>query len=191
MSLPHAFITSRYRQDHQLEICQGNERRSVPGKNSAWFELLIGYALAKAGAGNIDAQITARWGEVIEQRLLRSITKTDPTATEVHRTEIDIACLFGARYVVVSCKARDPETFAQEPSGTDGLADVAKEAKAMATLFGRFAVPMMAFYGYNGEPYQVEGVTLFGFQTYTSPVKLKKLIDDEFKRRSTVQNHGA
>jgi len=49
-------------------------------------------------------------------------------------------------------------------------------------LFGRFAVPLLARFQYNGDPIIINDVFVFGFRTFSDKNKMKKLLEDAVLR---------
>ena len=92
-------------------------------------------------------------------------------------TDIDVAARFGATYYVVECKATTNEK--------DQIA--IQKAQVDASLIGRFAVPLVAFLKYGGEPYRKNDVYVFGHKTFCDPQALMALTTTAVRERRKTQ----
>lgn len=109
-----------------------------------WFEWLVGAQFVAAGADEVWRNIEWAW------------TRRDPTTNEIgvevdwpyHRAEVDVVARFGARFVVVSCKAgqfRQPEQPVVPGQPQHTVDEALREIEAVAAMgFGRFALPALA-----------------------------------------------
>lgn len=89
------------------------------------------------------------------------------------RTDIDVVGQFGGDTYVVSCKA----TRKRHPNAE------AAEVSAMASLFGRFAVPLVCFLKYDGPPVTANGVHVFGYRTLADESAMRQLLNDAIEPR--------
>lgn len=138
-------------------------------KNNEWFEKLIGYILSKCGADDVRVRIRTGWSETTESYLQGKYGKSP------HKTDIDVAACFKTNYYVVSCKS----------GKKDDEGKITTEISAVSSLFGRFAIPLVAYLQYEGEPYKHNGVYIFGFKTFLNTEKMKSLIDIAIKEKQS------
>ena len=134
-----------------------------------WFENFVGYCLLKCGADDVQVRIrTAREPE--SEKYLQGKYPGE----KIFLSDIDVVARFAANYYVISCKATKMQA-------TNITAD---EIAAMATLWGRFAIPLVAFLKYGDEPFQAyNGVFVFGYKTFTDYEALKNLLQKAIKQK--------
>lgn len=139
-----------------------------------WFELLIGYVMLNCGADDVRVRIRTRQSEEIEEKVLKYEKKTP------HKDDIDVVARFKNQYFVISCKATEKKSIAK----------YSQEAKAFSHIFGRFVQPMLCFLKYEGQPVTPQdnnGVTVFGYQTFMDPEKMKSLLNKASVSRQTTR----
>jgi hypothetical protein len=120
--------------------------------NSTWFEELIGYCSLKSGADDVQVRIRTPHEHQIEEHLREKYPDGN-----IFLTDIDLCVRFNANYYVISCKATQREKSEV----------TAEEVVAMANHFGRFAVPLISFLKYGGDPFKTKnGVFCFGYKTF-------------------------
>jgi hypothetical protein len=101
---------------------------------------------------------------------------------EVHMTDIDVAVRFKGNYVVVECKSGAGVLFVE-----GAMDSVTRGVKAVAGLFGRFAIPMVCLLKYEKEPYRHDsGVYIFGYKTLIDTPCLTELIHQAINAKSTT-----
>ncbi|QTA81759.1 restriction endonuclease domain-containing protein [Desulfonema limicola] len=133
-------------------------------KNDEWFEALTGYVMLLCGADDVQVRFRSSWSEETEKKLKQK-PKINP-----FMTDIDVIARFGTAYYIISCKISNKKNL--KPG------DATAEANAFASLFGRFAVPLVCFLKYDGEPYKTNnGVYIFGHKTLCDTTALKELLD--------------
>jgi hypothetical protein len=138
--------------------------------NGNWFEELVGYVFCACGADDVAVGTEIPWSEETQKVL------SEKYGQMPHMNEIDVVGRFRSDYFVVSCKATRKEDEVKRCT----------EIKAVASLFGRFAVPMLCFLRYGGNPYTKNGVTIFGCQTLTDKDKTKALLKQAMERKRTT-----
>ncbi len=145
-------------------------------KNNIWFERLVGYVMGKLQAEHVHVRIRTRWSKKMEQHLAGKKFKVPP-----FKTDIDVVGQFGGDTYVVSCKATQKRYPGAE----------AAEISAMASLFGRFAVPLVCFLQYNGPPVTANGVYVFGYRTLVDYEAMRQLLRDAIETRRKTGKAGA
>ncbi|OPY70138.1 MAG: hypothetical protein A4E57_00778 [Syntrophorhabdaceae bacterium PtaU1.Bin034] len=139
---------------------------------SKWFEELIGYAFIAAGADDVRVRIQTAWTEGRQAAL-------EQKHQGVHRTDIDVVARFAGNYFVVECKSGKRARVRRVTGGVS----------AVANLFGRFAVPLVAHLDHHGEPVEIGGVYMFGYRTFVDSVALNDLIGRSVADRRTTGTH--
>lgn len=126
------------------------------------FEKIIGLVMARCGADDVRVGVKTGWAEETTRHLRKVYGAS-------HMTEIDVVARFRAAYYVVSCKSGSTENIR--------MAQATRETAAMARLFGRFAVPLVALLDYTGDSWVNNGVCCFGPKTFTDLEKMKRLLE--------------
>ena len=134
-----------------------------------WLEKLAGYALAKCDADDVAVRVRTNFGEYNAKEIAKKYG-CDP-----HMTDIDVAAFFQGNYYVVSCKQSR-----QQPK------KVCAEAAAVASVFGRFCVPLVFMFKHAGEPESFDGVYRFGIKTLADFDSLKALLAKARDERRTT-----
>ncbi|MFP4350975.1 MAG: hypothetical protein ACLFQY_22015 [Desulfococcaceae bacterium] len=143
--------------------------------NGAWAERLIGYALLKCGADEVQVRMRTRWSEAMEAELEKR-----GISSKTHRTDMDAVARFGADYFLVESKAMGTEVEGNLPE------DIALRTEAVSRLFGRFGVPLVCYLHYDGEPFVINRVNIFGYRTLSNIDALKALLQKAIgERRKT------
>lgn len=155
-------------------------RISLPGKrpivfstkNDEWFEALTGYVMILCAATDLRIRFRTAWPEPIQKQLL-----SNPNfKNQIHLSDVDVIATIDNTYYVISCKISDKKNVGQNTL----------EAIAFASLFGRFAIPMMCFLKYQGEPYNSNnGVYIFGYKTLCDTNRMTALLQRAKAERST------
>jgi hypothetical protein len=136
-----------------------------------WFERLVGFVMAECGARDVQIRFRSRWSPAAEKRLKKRFG-------QVHLSDVDVIARFGPNYYVISCKA----TKAKQIEAT------ASEAVSFASLFGRFAVPLVCFLAYDGPPYaDPHGVYVFGHRTLTDTEAAREMLQRAVEERRTTR----
>lgn len=140
---------------------QGKKDLIFSTEGDEWFEALTGFVMAECGAQDVQVRVKTRWSEKTEAYL------SQIHGNDIHMTDIDVIARFHTQYYVISCKSGNP--------GERGK--ISAEANAFATLFGRFAVPLVCYLKYKGEPYNTNnGVYIFGYKTLCDTEAMKVLL---------------
>lgn len=137
-------------------------------KDGEWFEKLIGYIFAKSGADDVQVRVKTQWSASTEKHLKQKY-KMEP-----HKSDIDVVARFKTNYCVISCKSGKKEKTEK----------TATEISAIASLFGRFTTPFIAFLQYEGEPFKSKnGVNIFGIKTLIDTDSMKSLISEAINEK--------
>jgi hypothetical protein len=112
-------------------------------RDGRWFEWLVSAQFACAGADEVHRNLKWAW---MRREPVTGAIRVDRDSQH-HRAELDVVARFGAKFVVVSCKAgpfrRDGVEAAQDrPQTVEGAL---REVEAVAQAgFGKFALPALA-----------------------------------------------
>lgn len=160
---------------------KGNEffLRTAAGKTFSyskakdiWFENLLALQLHRSGADDVHLRLETRWSDEDERYDANKHQEKTPLS------EVDVTGRFGTNYLVVSCK-----------SGKNGSKlDTSSEAMAYASLFGRFARPVVAYLRHQGEPrrHAVTGVWQIGPATFADAESFRAFTQRIFHEDQTT-----
>lgn len=154
----------------KIQFREGNGAIQWSLKNGKWFEDLVGYVLSDLNADDVNTGTSIAWSEAMETSLLNR------HGMLTAMNEIDVVARFGINYYVVSCKA----------TAKEAVNELTTEVMAMASLFGRFTVPMLCFLRYYGKPYNHNGVYIFGCKTLCDKEKMKELLQSSLNEKRTT-----
>lgn len=147
---------------------------AVSLRNNIWLEKLVGYMMMLCGASHVAVGTKVRWRAENEARLFESHGHLP------HINDYDVIAALGGSYIMIECK-----------SGGGALKDAVSQTNGLAKTLGRFTLPMLCRFNYQGPPKEQSGVWVFGHRTLTDTVALKALIDQAFEvRRTTAQTRG-
>lgn len=125
--------------------------------------------MLKCGAHHVRVRLRTKWS-INAERTLNILHGKD-----VFKSDIDVVARFSGIYYVISCKAgknvRPKKTVA--------------EVQAVATLFGRFAIPLFARLKYSGKPYEIDKTYVFGPETFTDIKAMKALLLEAASKQKT------
>jgi hypothetical protein len=152
----------------------GGKKTFFSTKYNEWFEALTGYVMITCGATDLRIRFRTAWPEPIQKRLLSNPKFNN----QIHLSDVDVIATIDNTYYVISCKVSDKKT----------PGNLTLEATAFAALFGRFAIPMLCFLKYKGEPYNNNnGVYIFGYKTLCDTAAMKALLQQAKAVRSTFR----
>jgi hypothetical protein len=164
-------IGSEVLADEKLRIWQ-KERKDIVFTTTGgeWFESLIGFVMAQCGARDVQVRLRTRWSPETEKKLMEKYNKP------VHRTDIDVIAGTETLYYIISCKAT--------AKNENLVGDITTEADAFASVFGRFAVPLVCFLKYDGNPTnETNNVYVFGYKTFCDKQRMKDLLKKAVNER--------
>ncbi|MCX8022977.1 MAG: DUF1887 family protein [Syntrophorhabdaceae bacterium] len=151
-----------FREEEKMRIVyKRDENKSLEwsSRDNEWFENLIGYVMCFQGADDVRVRMcTARENPVN------------------HLTEVDVVARFKSDYFVISCKA-----------GGLNIQKDASEITAVASLFGRFAVPLLASIEHMGDPAIKEGVYIFGPSTFSNKERMARFLEDAISNKRKLR----
>jgi hypothetical protein len=143
------------------------------------FEKLVGHVIAECGAHHVQIRIRTRWLKEETENHIRGKYSTY-RRSEPFMSDLDVVAAKDANYYVISCKGG---------KNFGGVSKSANEAAAMAHIFGRFSVPLLCTFVYEGDPEEApNGVYRFGWKTLADKAAMKSLLETAVKkRRKTLQ----
>lgn len=142
---------------------------------AGWIEELVGYVMAACHADDVVVRLKIPWSDALQSDILQK------HQFRGHRTEMDVAALYLGSYYMISCK---------QSKGQSGY--VTNEAIAMASILGRYAIPLVCVLKYQGEPNnQSNGVYKFGLKTLVDPVAMQNLLNQAHQVRRTTRPTAA
>lgn len=148
-----------------------NGRRFPEG--GEWFEKFIGYIMAECGANDVQVRVRTKWSEgtrrYLEEKYKREV---------LHRTDMDVIARFNSNYYIIECKSQ------KKIGNTKVIAD---KMKADAPLFGRFTIPLIAHLHHKGEPQNINGVYVFGPETFTNYDAMRSLLEKALTEKKTTR----
>ncbi len=159
---------------NKIRISISRGKVGVPGNlKTNWgenFEMLVGHAILSSGADDVRVRIRTKWSGKTQEHLEKKHKK------DTHMTDVDVVARFGGDYFVISCKG----------GGGAKQRETAKELKAVKNIFGRFAVPLVAWFNHADGPKKVDDVYLFGHKTLSNYEALKELLQRALKENRTT-----
>lgn len=158
--------------DTDLTVEFAGSRIEFPRTDGGWFERLVGEALRRCGADDVHLNIATLWDKDIIRGFVNTSGSKNP-----HMTEIDAVARFGTTYYAVSAKA----------GMKISLTETINEIKAVATLFGRFAIAVLARLHYQGEPVERNGVWIIGPATLCDSDGMKAFLEQAKRGRRTTE----
>lgn len=175
------FTYRKYSKDNKVQ----NNTVTISKSDGYWFEDVVGMAFGRL-ANDCQVSVATKWDPQKQRRLDFEHEKAVaecPNRQHVRpfMTETDVIARFGSQYYTVSCKAKKDSQIEK----------TAKEIKSVATLFGRFTIPLVADFRYSGDPYpsKCNGVYVFGYKTLANSEDLQKLLS-EARQTRTSQDKG-
>jgi hypothetical protein len=160
LRLPNAYFSRIATETGRIDFTTKSKQVQWSLRQGEWFERLMGYVLIKSGADEVQCRIRTQWSEETAKHL------TGKYQQGVFMSDIDVVGRFGSDYYVISCKTTKKQQVRK----------LVGEVQAVASLFGRFAVPLLCFLQFGGEAYTVEGVYVFGHRTFANPDSMKSLL---------------
>lgn len=158
-----------------IDFHEPGKTATFPLAKGEWFENYVGYRLLTTGVDDVQIRLQTDWSEDVHAVFKKSKTP------DFHMTDIDVVARFNGSYVVIECKSGALDHISVNKT--------AREVKAVAGLFGRFARPMVCLLKYDGDNYvHKEGVQVFGYKTLIDAHALQQLIQTTIgaKRTTTV-----
>lgn len=160
--------------DNKVRITFPGKKIVFSTRNDEWFEALTGYVMILCGATDLRIRFRSAWPKHIQNRLLAN----QNIGNKVHQSDVDVIATINSTYYVISCKISDKKTPGK----------LTLEAAAFASLFGRFAIPMLCFLKYRGDPYNDNnGVYIFGYKTLCDTGSMKALLRQAKAKSSTFK----
>lgn len=148
-------------------ITIGKEKFIVMLSKDAWFETLIAWAMRRANADDVKLNLQLPWTEETRKVLQGRLAKRGlEQRVPYHRTEIDVVARCKNKYYVISCKS----------GKTASKKKAIAELKGAAPIFGRFAIPLLAFLRHGEKPEKIDGVYVFGYETFSNPEAMRDLL---------------
>lgn len=181
---PHGTMSIHKRDEQRLAVHIRHRDRSANGELSSlggfWFEPLVAHAFVAAKADEVRMNMSWAWPREILDHLRQS--GTIPPGERIHRREVDVAARFGHQVVCVSCK-----------TGSAGRLEAQRreiEAVALGS-FGRLAVPVLVHLDPDprlvADSRRARGRALVvGLKEIAWPEQLREILDEAFRRRSTI-----
>jgi hypothetical protein len=152
----------------------GKSNMTFSVRQNEWFESLTAYVVLQCGAKDVRIRFRSAWSEPVEEHLIKKY-KNGKDYTPPFMSDVDVIATLDNTYYVISCKAT------KEHNADEFTA----EANAFASLFGRFAVPMLCYLKYDGQPYNSSnGVYIFGYKTLCDTQQMKALLAKALADRS-------
>jgi len=134
----------------------------------ACFEQLIGYVMMKTGADDLRVRLRTSKDGVEERQLEERFP-----GQVFHRTDVDVISRFQSIYYAISCKS----------GSRYKRVDEIETIKAVATLFGRFTIPLFVALNHSGDPIHEKGIYIFGPKTFTDQNAMRTLLQSAAQNR--------
>jgi hypothetical protein len=156
-----------YHKKQEVRLSQsGKSNMTFSVRLNEWFEALTAYVLVKCGIRDVQVRFRSAWSKPVEEHLVEKF-KTEKNFVPPFMSDVDVIATLDNNYYVISCKATKKHN----------ADDFTAEASAFARLFGRFAIPMLCYLKYDGQPYNTyNGVYIFGYKTLCDTDKMKALL---------------
>ncbi len=164
----------------KIIFSQGNTQ-TITFNNSKgiWFEQLIGYLAVQCGANDVQTRVRLQWTDQTFHYLENLYNPQHEEEKRPFRSDIDVVARFKGNYFIISCKSG----YVEDES------IVTQEISAVATIFGRFAVPLFANFKYSGEPKLVNDVYMFGYNTMLNIKTLNKLFTKALEKKQQTRRN--
>ncbi len=171
-------LKNRVLNNKKLNNAEINSKiNNILGRNSNkghFFEELTAFAFEKIGCSEILIGIKTKWSEKNRDYL------NEKYPNKPVKSEIDIACVFNGRYLVISCKI----------SPLKSLNKITSEVNAQSEILGRMSLPMLVILKYHHPPYIKNGVTVIGWQTLFDEKELTETIQKTIDSKMTTKQNG-
>lgn len=136
-------------------------------RSDIWYEELIGYLMVKCGADDVNIRLRTGWDKETEAEIK---SRRQNINGRLFKDDIDVVARFNGAYYVIECKSGKKKNIGNHIANISGV----------SKLFGRFAVPLISFFQYKGDPYMHQGVYIFGYKTLLNTVAMKDLLTQAF-----------
>lgn len=158
--------------DNEFDVTFHGKQVSFDKKNGFWFESLVGYILGECDADDVHLNVATKWDAATAEYLF-----TRRGERPKFKSEADVVARFGTTYYAVSAKAgKNVSTFS-----------AIAEIKAVATLFGRFSIPVLAKLYHAGDPLEQNGVWVIGPATLFDQAKMGIFLSEVKRSRRTTE----